>query len=491
MALAGAASKANIYTVSPNGGDFATLTAAKRLAVSGDTIIVEPGTYNELDLLKDGVNWFFMPGAIVAARVTAGSQRRAIFDDKGAAVVCDIGGRGTFQLLCNIDDALDASPAKSVSSLSRSGVLATANCTAHGFATGDIVLFAGCTGGNAAAYNIYTMVTVVTANQFTFAIATGADSAAGTIVATKLDFTNGVAAAVFLRNSGSKVTMSANKVEGYLDGDNAVLSLLNGRFSLTCEELNCLPDPIPAAGSGGKLVYAVACQFNLKARRMYCNAGNPGYIVRCYDQLGAALSMYIEADYMEGGGPCLGTESAIGATSDNYRLFGKMKEIRCTGFAINGACVDTLGGGQVAVDAERMLGFTNVLFNSGGIMRARAHVYEITGAGTEVFNNASGTLNVVGGRATIANGKGVVHSGGLTKISGVWIDSSATNAAGNVAANASAAGLQLSSCTLLSGAAAASVGAGGQTVQCFPPCIGKIAATATIQGTLTIDATLT
>jgi hypothetical protein len=47
------------------GKSFLTLAGAKAVAVSGDTIIVWPGTYNENNLLKDGVDWFFMPGAVV------------------------------------------------------------------------------------------------------------------------------------------------------------------------------------------------------------------------------------------------------------------------------------------------------------------------------------------------------------------------------------------------------------------------------------------
>jgi hypothetical protein len=56
---------------------FATLTAAKLAAVSGDTIAVLPGSYAEVDLAANGVNWFFYPGALISA-VTGGTK--AIFD---------------------------------------------------------------------------------------------------------------------------------------------------------------------------------------------------------------------------------------------------------------------------------------------------------------------------------------------------------------------------------------------------------------------------
>jgi hypothetical protein len=53
---------------------FKTLSAAKNAAVSGDTMLVLPGTYNDQDLAKDGVNWHFIIGASVV-----GSGGTAIF----------------------------------------------------------------------------------------------------------------------------------------------------------------------------------------------------------------------------------------------------------------------------------------------------------------------------------------------------------------------------------------------------------------------------
>lgn len=84
--------------VSGNQGlPYLTIGAAKTAAASGDTITVRPGTYNEKDLLKNGVNYNFMPGATVQY---SGSSNGAIFDDSAtganAAVVSTIGGNGSF-----------------------------------------------------------------------------------------------------------------------------------------------------------------------------------------------------------------------------------------------------------------------------------------------------------------------------------------------------------------------------------------------------------
>lgn len=105
-----------VLRVAPFGADFQTLTQAKNFAQSGDLIIVMPGTYVENDLLKNGVNWYFMPGAIVNFTATATTiatfQQPAIFDtipndntsviygifddQSSGACTCKIGGHGSF-----------------------------------------------------------------------------------------------------------------------------------------------------------------------------------------------------------------------------------------------------------------------------------------------------------------------------------------------------------------------------------------------------------
>lgn len=72
---------------------YGTLTAAKTAAATGDSIEVFAGTYNEINLAKDGVYWWFHPGAVInATTATAG----AIFSDGGVVINCRIGGYGEF-----------------------------------------------------------------------------------------------------------------------------------------------------------------------------------------------------------------------------------------------------------------------------------------------------------------------------------------------------------------------------------------------------------
>jgi len=79
---------------------YSTIAAAKGVAISYDTILVGPGTYDENNLLKNNVNYYFYPGAKVSYTGAAGNVNCGIFDNgaQGAntAVACTIGGYGEF-----------------------------------------------------------------------------------------------------------------------------------------------------------------------------------------------------------------------------------------------------------------------------------------------------------------------------------------------------------------------------------------------------------
>lgn len=74
---------------------FATLVAARDEAVSGDLIVVRPGTY-EVDeaISKDGVNWHFENGAIVTMTT---DDNVSIFDDTAGAQSYTVSGYGYFE----------------------------------------------------------------------------------------------------------------------------------------------------------------------------------------------------------------------------------------------------------------------------------------------------------------------------------------------------------------------------------------------------------
>lgn len=79
---------------------FATCEAARDAAVSGDTIEVRPGLYDEYNLVKDGVNYYFHPGArIIYTGTPDPGEAQAIFGAQEAATVSSFGvyGNGHFE----------------------------------------------------------------------------------------------------------------------------------------------------------------------------------------------------------------------------------------------------------------------------------------------------------------------------------------------------------------------------------------------------------
>jgi hypothetical protein len=71
---------------------FKTLAKARDAAQQGDTIMVLPSTYNDYDLLRNGVNWYFFPGAIVHYTGNAGP----IFATGSSGLIASVGGFGDF-----------------------------------------------------------------------------------------------------------------------------------------------------------------------------------------------------------------------------------------------------------------------------------------------------------------------------------------------------------------------------------------------------------
>jgi len=92
---------------------YLTLAAAKAAAQSGDLIVVLPGTYQGNNLLKDGVDWYFMPNAVVQftnTTVTGSSTVYGIFDDRDGAVTCRIRGAGVFYFDAGFNDGSLGTP---------------------------------------------------------------------------------------------------------------------------------------------------------------------------------------------------------------------------------------------------------------------------------------------------------------------------------------------------------------------------------------------
>ncbi len=118
---------------------YLTLTAAKTASVFGDTVVVLPGTYDERNLFKTGINWHFVAGAKV---VNTAAANGGIFDDSlngaNGNIICRITGDGEF--INNSTDALSWAIV-----VSKSGSVVSIDAQFIGAGTRGCVR---CTGGN-------------------------------------------------------------------------------------------------------------------------------------------------------------------------------------------------------------------------------------------------------------------------------------------------------------------------------------------------------
>ena len=110
---------------------FLTLTAAKTAAIDGDLIRVRPGTYDEKNLLKNGVKWYFEQGA---KGIYTGATDGSIFDDgpdgANGPVVCTIDGFGEFEW---VNDAPAATATYGNINIENAGSQVTINCKSLNF----------------------------------------------------------------------------------------------------------------------------------------------------------------------------------------------------------------------------------------------------------------------------------------------------------------------------------------------------------------------
>jgi hypothetical protein len=102
--IGGSGSK--ILLVDPSFGPYRTITAARNAASPGNTIVVNPGTYAENNLLTNGVNYWFHPGTLVYANyaTTNSATDWGIWDDRPTGPTTNtIGGYGIFQTMTYTD----------------------------------------------------------------------------------------------------------------------------------------------------------------------------------------------------------------------------------------------------------------------------------------------------------------------------------------------------------------------------------------------------
>ena len=423
---------ANVLYVNKAQGPFKTLGAAKAAAQPGDTIVVGPGTYVENDLLKDGVNWFFAPGALVtytsqAIQANSNDILYGIFDDRSSGPVqCTIGGHGSFS-------------AFSRGYLNLLGTLVVTNANSKISFTGKEIAFA-----------------------------TYHDNAAGT----------GTRAAVYVKNA-VRVDVSCDRIYG-ARGTTYDTGLVD-EFG----------DPISWADFGSGIYWELGDLYvrcgSIDKISSYAAWGN--------QPLGnpIAANLWLNADFIENHIYMDGGSNATGHLGTyNWRSWIVAKEI-LEGIAyfdygrhyltvqkinLQNASMSFNGATQVWMTAQKI---TNTL--AGGWMLLQAgnggspvvfaditHFEDTQGA----FNSAgisisdASELHLRGSYLKTGSGPAILHNGGKARIQGMTIDTSASNKPNNHAIKVAGTGLILDRCVLLAPPLANSINAtASQTVTCY------------------------
>jgi hypothetical protein len=426
-----AVTAAHVLYVNQAEGPFTTLGAAKAAAQSGDTIVVGPGTYVENDLLKDGVNWFFAPGAIVtytspALQANSNDILYGIFDDRSSGPVqCTIGGHGSFS-------------AYSRGYLNLLGTLVVTNANSQITFTGREIGFAS--------YH---------------------DNAPGT----------GSRAAVYVKNA-VRVDVNCDRIYGARG---------------TTYETGLFDEGDPIAwndfGSGiywelGDLYVHCGSIDKISSYGAWGNQprGNT-----------TPANFWLNADFIENHIYMDGGSDAVGHVGTyNWRSWIVAKEI-LEGIAyfdygrhyltvqkinLQSAPMSFNGATQVWMTAQKM---TNTL--AGGWMQLQAGNggSPVLYADVAQFEDIQGVFNLAGiliadasevhlrgSNLKAGSGPAVLHFGGKTRIQGMTIDTSTTNKPNNHAITVAGPGLILDNCILLAPALANSINATApQTVTCY------------------------
>jgi hypothetical protein len=422
----------HVLYVNQADGPFTTLAAAKAAAQSGDTIVVGPGTYIENDLLKDGVNWFFAPGAFVtysspALQANSNDIVFGIFDDRSSGPVqCAIGGHGSFSAFSrgylNLLGTVVITNANSKLSLA---------CKEIGFAT----------------YH---------------------DNAAGT----------GSRAAVYVKN-GLRVDVNCDRIYGARGATYDI--------GLTDD----LGDPISWNDFGSGIYWELGDLYvrcgSIEKISSYAVWGNQPRGNT------SAANLWLNADFIENHMYMDGGSDATGHVGTyNWRSWIVAKEI-LEGIAyfdygrhyltvqkinLQNAPMSFNGATQVWLTAQKL---TNTLAGGWMLLQAGNAGSPIVFAEVTHFEDTQGAFNSAGISISDASefhlrgsylkagsGPAISHFGGKTRIQGVVIDTSTSNKPNNHCINVAGSGLVLDHCTLVAPPLANCISApAAQAVTCY------------------------
>ena len=450
---------------------FRTLTAAKNEATTGDTIIVYPGTYEENDLLKDGVNWHFMAGALVTYTNDGSALTYGIFDDRTTgAVTCAITGDGDFHFGCEVKNyGTDADP--------------VATPTNNGTTKGMLTITESDSDVTFTCRN----VTLASPGYiFAFYIGDGTVSINfNDVLDTRYD------TSTFLGNDSAEdpinATSSANGLK-WLYGE----CYIKGNRIKVCEYA---VDAEQEAGHAG------TDNLWMEVGRLHNKGTNSSCVYIWGAGTSAAWKTWITVD-------------EIISDSASFSGYAGIADGRHYLFASKVSAPDAIAladcDGLYWITCQKITGTSTTALTWKGANVALTSTF----GGTAYFNvmlietaasagDPRSALLVDGGTLylgpcliTQADGVGVTHAGGTANLNGVRIDTSATNTATNRPVVVSDAGLRLNGCTLICPAACLEsiYAATAKTIKVYGQTFAAVAkhANVTVQvGTLTIDANVT
>ena len=420
--IAAAVGSARVLVVDQTNGPFTTLAAAKAEAQSGDTIVVSPGTYNENDLLKDGVNWLFLEGAIVDWNVPSVEDAGfGIFDDRASGpVTCNVSGRGIFKFH---EDTIYSAGA------------------GNGNTLGMIVITNGATSFTLKAAALY----AGTFNQVASGVAIYVQNAL--LVDVEVDL---------IKDVNWKTLSAPDPADAATTLQNQMFGLwwVRGETYLRAKQILCSQYSIWADGPNDTAVtsdlWVTADYIESNISPAYYASGQTGNNYRVWLQLKEIVSSGIN-----------GGSNIIGG-GRHYIVADKITTSSGIGFSVNG---DAGHIPTVWLTAQKLSGTGNNLRIDAGTVFANILHFEDLAGILAALNINGGELHLTGGYAKVLNGVGINHTGGVADIFGLKIDTTSTNHVNNHGVKVSGAGLVLRSCVLRVAPLADSVNStGAQTI---------------------------
>jgi len=487
----------NDATASRYGSPYKTLTAARTAAIAGDTIAVVDGTFNERDLLKDGVNWYFLAGTKVRFDPPGGGTvDRAIFDDEAGAVRCCIDGYGEFIWAGDNADLVTAggvcgavvwlqNAASHVSmrayraTIGRGGNIGqdthtvfVENCAQfYGsfeilendigpggpftWFDGDFNLYAKIIRAGPSSYSVWAREPATGSTRNGYIEADLIDNPGYVAVRLESDVPNsqyklwvrakeirgrsGGASIGAIQQSGGKLYIEAQKIEN---------------TSLGAEGAFVRQSPALWITGGETWVRALKITTILNADMLTLHTRRAVTADATSDRIALNSHRLAFGDQVRFGGTTVPGGLTAGVW---YWVVNPTLNDFQVSTTFMGNPIDlTSNGAGVTIDSIPWAMFVTI---TGGKVSLDCQHFERDGnAAAPAFATAGGALHVRGQMMTpVSNGKGILHSGGISRFTGLLIDTSPTNNAANRPVEISSPGLILEQCKLIAPALANSI----------------------------------